>query len=316
MQPNRKRFHLVLRWTLAVVIVGAVASHFVQLLNRSELWDHPPSFDPLWVVGIVVGYVIGFMFWGGFWLMLLRTAQGYVPIRSAVRAYFISQLGKYVPGKALAIVLRVLIVRRAGVHSATAALTAVYETLTVMASGALLAAGLLPLVDAGSTHHLWKIVALLGVVSIPILPAVFNRLARHTAHRFAGKNDHSLAPLAPRHLLIGLAETSIGWMFLGLSLKMLLAAFGHDDLDWLSCTAYVSFAYVAGFLTLPAPGGLGVREALLQHFLASRLIESMGTIQAEGFAAVIALSLRFWWTVSEVGLAGLAFFSLRETRRE
>ena len=55
-----------------------------------------------------------------------------------------------------------------------------------------------------------------------------------------------------------------------------LRGLGRDELPWLVCTAYVSLSYVAGFLTLPAPGGLGVREAILQQLLARQFAASLG----------------------------------------
>jgi uncharacterized membrane protein YbhN (UPF0104 family) len=73
---------------------------------------------------------------------------------------------------------------------------------------------------------------------------------------------------------------------------------------WLVCTAYVSVSYVAGFLTLPAPGGLGVREVIMQQLLLQELTAKVDADSAASQAVVVALSLRLIWTVSELILAG------------
>lgn len=298
-----------------MLIVGAVAGHFARLLARSELWENPFTVRPLWILGTVAGYGLAFAIWGAFWARLLRGRRARVPSWPIARAYFVSQLGKYVPGKALAIVLRALLIRPAGVPFQIAAITAVYETLTVMASGSLLAGGLLPLVEIGSPDHHWRNLGLLALVGIPLLPGIFNRLAPRAARLFMSSD----APPTPRlgfgDLILGLVQTAIGWCFLGFSLLMLLRAFGEWRFSLVSCTVFVACSYVAGFFTLPAPGGLGIREVLLQQLLAGGLGESWGEVRGEALAVLVALSLRFWWTVTEVGLAGLVYLLPQGTRR-
>lgn len=315
MRWNRNTVARMGRWVIAVVIIGAVSWHFARLLRRPELWDNPPPLHPEWLVATVGGYVAALCLWGAFWWRLLGATKETVAWTTAARAYFLSQLGKYIPGKALAIVLRVWIVRRAGVRPAVAAVTAVYETLTAMTSGCLLAIILIPIVTALSAQHQWTLLGLLLLAGLPIFPGIFNRLAHRAAHPFLAPHSSPLPTLSLRQLVSGLAQTCLGWLVLGMSLKATLHSLGHEGLPWLTCTAYVAFAYVAGFLTLPAPGGLGVREALLQQLLAASLADSMGRPQGDGFAAVVALSLRLWWTIAEVTLAGLALAAPRVIQR-
>ena len=67
---------------------------------------------------------------------------------------------------------------------------------------------------------------------------------------------------------------------------------------WLGTVPFL--AYVAGFLTLPAPGGLGVREALLQPFVARELEASLSSDRAEAEAVIVVLALRLVWTAAEL----------------
>ncbi len=316
MRRNRLKIAQVGRWIVACLIVGAVSWHFARLLRRPELWENPPSLRPEWLVGTAGGYVVAFGLWGAYWCRLLATMNQPVKPGAAVRAYFQSQLGKYVPGKALAIVLRVWLVHDSGVRPAVAAVTAVYETLTTMASGCLLAVILFPLAAEIPSQHRWMLLGLLPLATVPIFPAIFNRLARRAARPFLAPHSPPLPQFTLPDLLRGLAQTSIGWLFLGLSLRATLLGFGHDGVPWLTCVVYVAFAYVAGFLTLPLPGGLGVRDALLQQLLAASLSQSMDRPEGDALAAVVALSLRLWWTLTELTLAGMAFLSDRMIRQK
>jgi len=204
--------------------------------------------------------------------------------------------------------MRVAMARAAGVRTGVAAITATYETLTTMASGAIVAAILLPLMESGQSSLGWKALGLLAIAGVPILPGVFNRLAARVSRPFTPANSAPLPRLSAASLLVGLLWTSLGWGCLGASLLALLRGLDIGGsgvhVSWLACTAYVSLAYVAGFLTLPAPGGLGVREAILQQLLAPRFALQMGEASAESFAIVVVLVLRLTWTATELVLAG------------
>ena len=57
-----------------------------------------------------------------------------------MRAYLVSHLGKYVPGKAMVVVMRAGLSMPYGARGATAAIATFYETLVMMAAGSLMAA--------------------------------------------------------------------------------------------------------------------------------------------------------------------------------
>jgi hypothetical protein len=211
-----------------------------------------------------------------------------------------------VPGKAVSVFMRVAYARANGVRTGVAAITATYETLTTIAAGALIAAVLFPFVEVESSAMGWKALGLLAVAGIPILPGVFNRIAERLARPFIPKDALPLPRLKMTSLLGGLLQAGIGWLCLSASFIALLRGLGHDELPWLECVAYVSLSYVAGFLALPAPGGLGVREAILQQLLARRFAPSLGDASAESFGVVVVLLLRLIWTVTELALAAMS----------
>src|SRR5262249_29681117 len=154
------------------------------LLNEPQLWEHSLRPQPHWLVVAGLLYMIAFVFPALFWYRLLHVVGSHPSGTAAARAYYIAHLGKYVPGKAWALVLRRALIRPAGVSAALATLTATYETLTLMASGALLAVVLFSARALESTDH-WKAVGLLALAGIPILPAVFNRLVALAARKAA-----------------------------------------------------------------------------------------------------------------------------------
>ena len=316
MREFLRRWGPWLKLLLFVLVVVGVSWQFVRILQNETLstvgdprtpaqvlWDEITSARPLELVVGAVLYLGGLGFCAFFWLWLLRSLGNPIPTIPGVRGYYISHLGKYAPGKGWALVLRTTTAAAAGARPGMAVLTAVYETLTTMAAGAMVAAVMIAWQGGGDAAMWWRVLALLAVAGIPILPGVFNPIVRHLARKFL--KDSSVIPptLNNKTLVVGLLTTSFSWFLLGASLEAVLhsldAGSSAGMLDgWLRSTAYVAISYVAGFIA-STPGGLGVREWILQQFLAPTLGPK---------AVVVVLLLRLLWTVAEVVLAALLWW--------
>ncbi len=295
---------------LTVAILGSVGWQFARDLSRDELRDL--TWRPGWLALSAVLYLcfIGTSCW--FWRRLLSI---YGPPPSsfiAARAYYVSQLGKYVPGKAWALLVRGAMVQCPGIGLGVAILTSFYEVLTTMASGALVATIALALLElwlpAGQVDLLLPpallALALTAICGMPLLPALFNRLVGRLVKNLPIEEGMPPPRLSVGTLLQGVAAISCGWCLLGVSVWAAIAAVlpeppPLDAAVWLRCQGAIGLAYVAGFVILVAPGGLGVREFLLRALLS-------GFGPAPLIAAVILL-LRLAWTVADVTMAAVLY---------
>ena len=78
----------------------------------AELSKHEWQLSPAWLLVSGAAYLLGMAPTGWFWHRTL-VAIGYrPPFMATMRAYYFGQLGKYVPGKAMVIILRVAVMRR------------------------------------------------------------------------------------------------------------------------------------------------------------------------------------------------------------
>jgi hypothetical protein len=277
-----------------------------------------------------------------FWVRLLGLLGQHPAPLPAVRAYYLGHLGKYLPGKAWALVMRATLARAAGVRAGLAGMTALYEVLTTMASGVLLSAVLFGLLgpDTGTAWEpgsLWRLVVaehrddavvdrkvlvllslgLLAVVGAPILPSVFNQLVRRLALPFP-EPGASPPRLPARALAEGLALTAVGWFLLGASLWVTLRAVTDQAppltmASWGRYSAALSLAYVCGFIILLVPSGLGVREFFLTLFLTPDLAAhaGLGEAEARATAVLVVLLLRVVWTAAEMVMAAAVYWQPR-----
>lgn len=261
-------------------------------------------------------YLLAQCCWGAFWARLLRAEGVGVTWYEGMRVYFVSQFGKYIPGKVMVILIRMAMLRRDGYAVLPVAVTATYETLTSMGAGALVGVLLLPYLGVLPVAVSGKTTLLLALAALPIGLGVLNEYAVRMVNRKRGPD--ALALPAPSLWLLaqGLLHGICGWCLLGGSLSLVIGSIDTgpqagpllDASDFLPNLSAVSLAYVAGFVILVAPGGLGVRELVLVEVLSTRFARTLGTETAEGVAAVAALLLRLSWTVAEVVAAAVVYF--------
>jgi uncharacterized membrane protein YbhN (UPF0104 family) len=303
----RPRLLAVAKWLIAAVVACFIGRTIYDAWDG--LADYAWQIQPLWLVLSGGLYVIGVLPCALFWYATLRRLGQRPRLLAALKAYYVGHLGKYVPGKAMVIVLRAGLVRGPDVQTAVAAVSVFCETLTTMAVGACLAAALIAVCFREQRFFIVISVALMAVAVTPTLPPVFRRLVMLSG--VGRRHPLALAQLARldyRWLLGGWITIALGWTVVGLSLWATLRGLGIATVDgqapralehlplW---TAAVSLATVAGFLSF-IPGGAGVREAVL-----------IGLMQSTGFASPDALLaaavLRIVWLVAELAVAGISY---------
>lgn len=286
-----------------------------------DLWQSSPRVDlhvdVRWLVPSAILYVIGWMPSVWFWRALLVRMHQRPDWFATIRAYYVGHVGKYVPGKALVLVIRGALLRDSGARPVLAGLTAAYETLVSMSAGAAIALALAPTVIPDA---LWQklpaaflflrqqpflvpaVVAVATFASTPFSAWLFTRVGRKVLPRTA--DAPSTASISARLVSQGVLITSLGWICHALSLGCVLQAISASSIDlaqfpiWLASVASSTFL---GFVVLIAPGGLGVREWVLIETL-----KDQSSIGAEK-AIVAAGLLRLVWFISELAAAAVLY---------
>lgn len=333
-----KRLWPFVKWSLFALVV-----YFVVERAR-KLWD-PSALDSLstrpgWLVLAGVAYVVGWLPSVWFWRTLLARLGDDVPFVPAARAYYCGHLGKYIPGKALVLVIRAGLLKGHGTRPSAAALTAAYETLAMMAVGAALGVALAPSVLPASFWEsapvavgwLWDtplfrtawttpgvLPGMVAVVSIAVLP-LLAKLASLAAGKMVPdefersdepRDDATVSPsraFSARLFATGMLVLILAWWIHGLSLGCVVTAVTGQPFDlanWPAWTSAVSLATSLGFLAIFAPGGVGVREWVLLEVL--RLQPGVSP-EAAVAAAVL---LRIVWFATELVVAAALFWGVR-----
>ncbi len=317
MTPSTSRGKTVLllavKTAILVLVLWAVGDTLRKAAGELSGYDWSLRWGWLAAAGLI--YLVGLLPAGIFWWHVLRVLGQPVALGEALRAYYIGHLGKYVPGKAMVVVLRAGLVRGRGVNRAVAAAGVFFETLTMMAVGAFLAAAILACWFRGHADLLAAALGLMVVAGLPTVPAVFRflvRLAR--VARSDPRTQTKLQSLGAGTLAVGWVLMTASWVILALSLWATLEALGVEGLRPLVhlpyYTAAVSLAMVAGFLSL-IPGGLGVRDMILAELMVPYFALVTCPLEPAAAAVASAAVLRVVWLVSELVLSAILYFGPR-----
>ena len=271
--PPRPRGRL--RWSTlvkAVFLVAAVAFAVAFLASnwgqaRVALTRLSPAAVVLSVVLASAGQVTAMLSWRA----TLADLGHPLSFGAAARVFYLSQLGKYVPGSVWQLAALMELGRRHDVARRDLAVSGVLSLLVSLTTAAV-AGGLLLLMGGvdQARHWLWvaPIVVVLAVVALhprlagPVVDALLRLLRR--------------APLDRRWTEVGVLRMSgwqtLTWLLYGGHCWALVVGMGAPAAaSFVPAVGGFAVAYAAGTVFLPAPAGAGVREAVLGAALAGLL---------------------------------------------
>jgi hypothetical protein len=279
---------------LAIVgfAIRTLARNWDQLRSQPLEWQLRPGWVVLSLALTWLMYALLILGWRSMLNGWGQQLDGW----SAARIWILSSLGKYIPGKVWAVAGMALLAQRAGVAPWAATGSAVVMQVLAIGTGAAVAglAGARNLESAqrGAGAVLLLLVAG-AIISVGLLlwPPFLRRLLRLAAPQAAGER-----PPTVRGIVVGIATNIVAWLGYGLALWLLSRGLlPSSGLGLRLAITVFTASYLAGFLALFAPGGIGVREGLFILMLQKPL--------GVGAATSLALASRLLLTVAELGAA-------------
>ena len=315
MARPRGRITLLAQWLIAAVVIGFAGRELAH-----QWKDVAPALKGLradWgrVLGSGAIVLSTYLILVEAWRATLRVWSESLPFGTAARIWFVSNLGKYVPGKVWQIAAMGAMAQKAGVSAAAAvgsslivnlvSIVAGFAVIAVTAAGKVgTAVGVGASSDGGRSAELAVIaIAIAGGAALLLAPVAVPRLAT-LAGRVTGRSI-PIPRVPPRAIWVAAASTTASWLLYGIAFA--LFAHGVSPRATGNASSYIAVytgSYLAGYLALFAPGGVGVREAILVLAM-----PRFGLASAPD-AAVIAITSRLWLTILEI-LPGLLLLQRR-----
>ncbi|MEX2109973.1 MAG: lysylphosphatidylglycerol synthase domain-containing protein [Gemmatimonadaceae bacterium] len=296
MAVSRRNLFRAAQWVFAALVlffaVRALEGQWAQvgsrLLHIQFGWQHIASATVL----IFVTYAL--LIEG--WRRILSGWDSNLAFRPAARIWFLSNLGRYVPGNIWSLTAMGVMARERGLSGLAAAGSSVIMQSVSLATGTAIvmvtSAKLLgqPLLVGAAV--------LLLVVGVLTAPRFMPRLAVWAAN-LTGREIETPSIPAGGIWTAALASTA-SWLLYGLAFQLFVRGLlGAAPGEISSYIAVYTAAYILGFISPIAPAGLGVREITLAAFMTQLGLAN------EADAALAAIAARLWLTVAELVPSGL-----------
>jgi hypothetical protein len=293
-------------------MIHKIALHWADVRERA---------DSISIIGFIAAAALFAVFLFAFraisWRWIIKGFGHKLPVAPAVRIWSTSELARYLPGVIWQVAGRVYLVKPYGVSGTECAASQMLELVIFLLANILVGVGCLVFFGIRHVHgaaRVWLFVmaALVPLLGLLLHPKIFYGLLGRVMRRM------KKPPLTRRlagSKLVGL----LGWTVLGLALQSLavfLIVAPPLGLHWskyyVVAGAYC-LAWCAGFLAFWAPGGLGVREAVLIAALDFALPEQTrqnfhnNPAALIGFLTFLSGLLRLWTIAGELIVASIAY---------
>jgi hypothetical protein len=288
-QPPRSRW-----WSWLVLVVVLVAAVYLVRRNGAVISDTYAAMGWAAMAGAGVLAVAGTLTIGMVWRsLLLGMESAHVPAVQGLATFYVTQLGKYVPGAVWPILAQVAAAGRWGYRRASVVTANLLMMLLLAVTGVLLGLALLPWVAGFGKPWLAWAVVLVPPLAWLLVPGSAASLLRRFPLPAAWRLD---VPVTPRAFLTAVGWSVLTWVLLGAQLWVLLHAAGGRGPDTVAAAVGgAGLGYAVGLVVVFAPAGAGAREAVL--------VAVCAPIVGTGAALAVALACRLLLTLADVGLA-------------
>lgn len=300
-----------LPWRTALACAFGVAVVFFGVLfvvhRRHELADALAELSWVPLAGALVLAVLAQLAALASYRVVTADLGSPLSPRPAGEVYYVSQLGKYLPGAIWGMVALVSLGVRHGVPRRTSMAAGVVNQVVCLVSAGVLAAVLLPLEALHTVLHFWYVALLLPLLVLALHP----RMVIGALDLVLSKVGRG--PIAQHMTYPGTARAAgwqaLCWLLYGLHAWVLALGLGAAATPRTLALAVGAFtlAYGLGPLFVLAPAGAGFREAVLVLLLG-------GVLGGSSPALALALVSRLLVAVTEFGQAGS--WALAERYRE
>ena len=268
--------------SFAGILIGIAGVAFVIrtiLTKREQVGDAFAQLNGITLIASLLLGLSAMTLIGYVWTRMLVTRGHHAPPRSAMAWYFAGQLGKYVPGGIWPIVGRAELAVRGGVPRPDAyAATGLSMVTTYLAAALAICVGSL----VSWTYPLVGILGLAGFL-VGFLAFSNTTLRRRVLAILNRVSPRATALTEPRRLLILTLTHLPAWILMSLSTTVTASAFGAD-IGIAHMLFITSVSWLAGFVVVGVPGGIGVRESVFTALA--------GTALTPGVAVSLALASR------------------------
>lgn len=291
---------------LFIILAGGAAVYAIST-HRDELTEVLGQLGPLAVAASMLFGMLGTGVSFLIWRQMLLGLGVDPPRSSSFHVFFVSQLGKYLPGSVWPVVAQMEFGKKTGIARRTMLAANALTLALSLALGLIIGAALLPLTSPSALRKFGWFFLVLPLLLTLLHPRTIPGLLDWLFKRIGRLPMGQRLPWSTTLRAAGWALLS--WVLFGLHLYALTSGLGVAGPRVLAATiGGFALAASVGILVVPAPAGAGVRDVVL--------IATLGVSMTSAQALAVGLASRGLLIVVDLLMAALAVLWSRLWRSE
>jgi uncharacterized membrane protein YbhN (UPF0104 family) len=294
--PTRRKLFKFAQWIFAAAVLFFAARSLGTQWTRVQPRLSHIQFGWQWIGVATMLVLLTYALLIEGWRRVLGAWDSHLPFPQAARIWFLSNLGKYVPGNIWSLTAMGVMARERGLSALAAAGSSVIMQAMSLATGTAIV-----MVTGAKLLGQPVLVGVSVVVLVGILLSAPRFLPPLAVWIGSLIGRDIVPPTVPAASIWTAAVAStLSWLLYGLAFQLFVhGLLGSSPGEISSYIAVYTAAYILGFISPIAPAGLGVREFTLAAFMTQLGLAN------EADAALVAIAARLWLTIVELVPSGL-----------
>jgi len=293
---TRRNLFKLAQWIFAAAVLFFAARSLATQWNKVEARLLHVQFGWQWIGAATVVVLLTFALLIEGWRRVMGAWDSHLPFSQAARIWFLSSLGKYVPGNIWSLTAMGVMARGRGISALAAAGSSIIMQAVSLVTGAAIV-----MITGAQLLGQPILVGISVLILVGILLAAPRFLPPLTVWIGSIIGKDVAPPSVPATSIWTAAIASaLSWLMYGFAFQLFVhGLLGAAPGEISRYIAVYTAAYILGFISPIAPAGLGVREFTLAAFMTQLGLAN------EADAALVAIAARLWVTVIELVPSGL-----------
>lgn len=291
MALTRRNLFKLAQWIFAAAVLFFAARSLATQWTKVEARLLHVQFGWQWIGAATVVVLLSFVLLIEGWRRVLGAWDSHLPFAQAARIWFLSSLGKYVPGNIWSLTAMGVMARERGISALAAAGSSIIMQAVSLATGTAI------VVITGAQLLGQPILVGISVLALIAILLSAPRFLPPLTVWIGSIIGREVAPPSVPATSIWTAAiaSALSWVLYGFAFQLFVhGLLGTAPGEISRYIAVYTAAYILGFISPIAPAGLGVREFTLAAFMTQLGLAN------EADAALVAIAARLWLTIIEL----------------
>lgn len=295
MALTRRNLFKLAQWIFAAAVLFFAARSLATQWTKVEARLLHVQFGWQWIGAATVVVLLTFALLIEGWRRVMGAWDSHLPFGQAARIWFLSSLGKYVPGNIWSLTAMGVMARGRGISALAAAGSSIIMQAVSLVTGAAIV-----MITGAQLLGQPVLVGISVLILIGVLLSAPRFLPPVTVWIGSIIGKEVAPPSVPATSIWTAAIASaLSWLLYGFAFQLFVhGLLGAAPGEISRYIAVYTAAYILGFISPIAPAGLGVREFTLAAFMTQLGLAN------EADAALVAIAARLWLTIIELVPSG------------